>query len=425
MRYYPPLESIRGINQETVVTVLAVGDMALGTAIEASVRERGAEAFWRPMRGVLGSCDLRVGNLESVLTESGKTAGRVGTSLKASRDAVTLLTEGGFDAVTCANNHALDYGGLGLMESLRVLDANRVRHCGAGATAREARDPATLTANGLRVAMLGYCDDYLPGLETDGEGVPAEAWHEDILADIRAARSQADLVIVQLHWGYEFALYPLLRHRDRARDYTEAGAHAVLCHHAHVAMGLEMWGSSLIAYGLGNFAFCEHPYFEGGHPWSARSIALKVHFSRVGVVRAEVIPVAVTNNGPVLLDGVARAELLGGLRRISSALNDSEKLLALETKRLARESRRWLQAIGTHAKDAGRIADYRRVMRAPRQRELIEWLCARPEPSAHNAGAALRNFAGNGGSLHDGADELIRGLTAEFRIGSDLPGRLP
>jgi hypothetical protein len=422
MRYRRPLEKIRGIDGKTELSVLAVGDVALGLDVEATVRQQGTAAFWREMRPALDSCDLRVGNLESVMTACNRPAGTLGSFVKASPDAVAILTEGRFDAMTCANNHAMDFGAEGLLESLRILDAHGIGHCGAGATAAAARAPAMLSANGLRVAMLGCCDEYFPEREPGGAEL-AIAADELVVEEIRSARAIADLVIVQAHWGYEFAAHPLLSHRDRARRYAEAGAHAVLCHHAHVVMGVEMWGPSLIAHGLGTFVFAEHAYFDTGHPWSSRSIALKVHFSRAGVVGAELVPGTVRNTGPALLTEVDKAELLGGLRRASKRLDDAELLRGVEDDTLARATLRWLGAIQRYGNDLERGGDVRRLLTTPRQREVIAWLDSRLGTQARRAGALLAAYAAGG--VVEGLAEAIEGFKLEARVPAYPVGRLP
>ena len=177
--------------------------------------------------------------------------------------------------------------------------------------------------------MLGYTDDYRPASPLGAAAGPAPARDNLILQDLEAIRPTVDIVVLQLHWGVEFAMYPWLTHRTRARRYAEAGADLVLCHHAHVPMGVEVWKRSLIAYGLGTLLFPASRHLAGGHPWSHRSVVFKVGFGQGGISHAEMIPVEVRADFSVAPStGARRAQMLGALGKASKGLQDSEKLAA-------------------------------------------------------------------------------------------------
>jgi hypothetical protein len=198
-----------------------------------------------------------------------------------------------------------------------------------------------LEAKGIRVGMLGYTDDYRPAWPPAAATAgPAPARDELILQDLEAIRPSVDIVVLQLHWGVEFAMYPWLSHRTRARRYAEAGADLVLCHHAHVPMGVEVWKRSVIAYGLGNLVFPASRDFTRGHPWKHRSVVLKVAFDRSGISHVEMIPVETRPDFSVAPStGARRAQMLGALGKASKGLQDSKKLARLEADQLARVAR--------------------------------------------------------------------------------------
>src|SRR5258705_10164140 len=131
-------------------------------------------------------------------------------------------------------------------------------------------------------------------------------------------------------------MYPWLSHRDRARRFVEAGADLVLCHHAHVPMGIEVWKAGLIAYGLGNLVFPASRHLASGHPWSYRSLVLKVFFGRGGVSHAHIIPVEMRPDFTVAPSaGTRPGQMLGALARASRGLHDAQKIAPVETKQLA------------------------------------------------------------------------------------------
>jgi poly-gamma-glutamate synthesis protein (capsule biosynthesis protein) len=388
-----------------------------------------------------------VGNLESPLTSASRPAGAIGAFLRAAPETVKVLALCGFNAVTVANNHSIDYGCEGLIESLRVLDEHGIRHCGGGDSPVAARAPAVLTAKGVRVGMLGYCDDYRPAGE--GRLAPAAVYDDRvILADIKALRPKVDLLVLQLHWGYEFALYPLLTHRERARSFAAAGADLVLCHHAHVPMGLEITGKSLIAYGLGNFIFPLFQYQRMGHPWTDRSFALKANFSKSGLVSAELVPVGIAEDHYAhVLENGTRNEMLGALGLLSRRLLDDRKLARIEHDRMIREACHYLEVFRTYRPEELDEARERAMfLRAPRQQQMLQHLLhakrladgADGQPSAdesrRRAGELLTKIA----EAADTSDllpmlatqlggascaQLLHHLRSS--LSEDLPGRIP
>ena len=420
LRFLPAEDTLRVAEGDGEASLVAVGDMALSGEVEESYRRRGARAMAGGLFEILTSADLRVGNLETQFTAGNFPAGDERGIIKASPDMAQLLSEWRFDAVTVANNHALDYGEQGLKDSLKTLDARGIGHCGGGDSAGAARAPARMRVKDLTVGMLGYCDDYRAA---GGDEQLATTRDEAILEDIGRLRAQVDLVILQIHWGYEFALYPFLSHRERARRFAEAGADLVLCHHAHVPMGLERWKGKLIAYGLGNLLFYRSNYL-GQHPWSRRSFVLQVSFGKSGVHKARLIPCGITDECTIdALGDPARREVLGAVKALSGRLGDDEFLAAIEWDRTIREGLQMVENLALGAND-GSDAAWALQLRTPRHRELLRDL--KGAEISRPIGDLLESAAGAGGLNGAGLGEAARKAIARLRTEADLPhGDLP
>ena len=429
MRFVPAGDTLEVSGAEPAASLIATGDIMLSAATDAA---------FDSMAPALEQADLRVGNLESVLTTAQRPAGSLGSFLKAPPAAAALLARARFDAVTIANNHALDFGLPALLESLDILDRHAIRPCGAGAGLAAARAPALMETHGLRVGMLGYSDDYrAAATATTGLLPVAAATDELILEDLAALRPKVDFLVLQLHWGYEFALYPLLSHRDRARRFAAAGADLVLCHHAHVPMGLEVFEGRLIAHGLGNFLFGHSDYVSQGHPWTSRSFALQVWFGPSGVSRARILPCEVAPGGSVLpLAGPRRASMLGAVRVLSRRLLQSERLASLERDRILRETLRFLDVFRQcGSDDPDRATKWAFFLRTPRQRSLIAALTAGGELTrpigeflaqvAESAGAPEQTAALAAAARRDPLRRSIAHLESAAALADDLPGRTP
>lgn len=320
-------------------SLIAVGDIALlgsaGEALESSERE----GLSQDIRSLLAGCDLRIGNLEVMLTDKEKKTGSIGGFLTAPLKAINILTNAKFDVVSIANNHARDGYLSGMLQCRQLLEQHGIQSCGGGQSLDQSRYPAIIEVKGVKIGVLGYCDNFRVDINASENIAPAPAFDDWVEFDIRSLRSKVDLIVVQLHWGWEFSLYPLLNYRDRARRFAELGADLVLCHHAHVPMGVEVWKKSLIAHGLGNFIFPPDEYLLSGHPWTNRSILLKVFFNKSGLLSAEIVPIVIDKQGyPNIATGHQEAEILGGVGRASCRLLDDELLAWIERDRTVRET---------------------------------------------------------------------------------------
>lgn len=340
-----PLETLQVLPGESSLTLLAAGDLALNrfASFEATSVLGDVAPIWN-------QADVRIANLETVCTSRTKPAGTIGSSLRADPEAVKFVQSARLTAVTVANNHALDFGSDGLAESVERVRGAGVAVCGAAPEPTVPAEPALFTAGGVSFGMIGYCDSHRNPAEEAVHMMPATATPERIQGAIRDLAKKVDIVIVQMHWGYEFIVHPLLRHREMARQFADAGAHIVLCHHAHVPMGIEVWGSSIIAQGLGNWLFEPQKYLISGHDWTQQSFLLQLAISRKGVHSASVVPFGIDKGPQIsLLAGNAREFFLRGMSRMSQSLQDSRWLGRVERCRTIFETVQLLSTLPSYS----------------------------------------------------------------------------
>ena len=259
-------------------TLVAVGDISFSGRVGTRISSEGALAPFGDLAGVLKRATFATGNLETMITSCLTRNGLTGSFLRADPEAVAALEAAGLRVVTCANNHCLDHGAEGLLECLEILRNRGIISVGAGATREAAEAPMLVEAAGVRIGFLARCDDFRMQAAERLRATPAPLERGPLLEAVRALRSRADVLVVHLHLGYEFELHPMLHHRDLARACVDAGANLVLCHHAHVPMGVEVRGSGVIAHGLGNFCGPVDAYMRDGHPYTDRSLMLEVGF---------------------------------------------------------------------------------------------------------------------------------------------------
>lgn len=302
------------------VTLNAVGDLMLARRIVTLMDQNGALYPYEAVQHLLDDADLTIGNLEGTFTDGGVQANKFYTFRTPPRHAIGLA-QAGFDVVSLGNNHAMDFGEEGLVDTLAALDEAGVRHSGAGLDAAAARQPAVLEANGLRIAFLSYngaaLSEAFPADEVTPGVALAEA--EAIRADVAAALTEADLAIVSLHVGIEYVDEPNQDQIVLSRAAIDAGAALVLGHHPHVLQGWEQYGEGYIFYSLGNFVFdLDFEDLEVLGPRPFQTYVLHLELTADGVERFEMRPVFIdpAQNRPVPAEGErlneveARIELL-------------------------------------------------------------------------------------------------------------------
>ena len=276
---------------QSTITLVAVGDLMLARDLVTLMDRYGAMYPFEHVEPILSDADITVANLEGTFTDRGTAVDKKYVFRTPPRDAAGLALAG-IDVVSLANNHALDYGPEGLRDTVATLDAAGIVHCGAGEDDAVARRPAFLEARGLRVAFLSYAAT--PGAVAAASDVAGVAWGDadTIREDVRRAAQQADVVVVSLHAGDEYADEPSDTQRLLAQAAVEAGATLVLGHHPHVLQHRELRGPSFVAYSLGNFVFDldEDDLVQLG-PAPFQTVALKIYMSASGVEKVEPIPV--------------------------------------------------------------------------------------------------------------------------------------
>lgn len=303
------------------LVVSAVGDIMLDGTARPVMTEQGYDYPFVKMLPYFSGAQIIFGNVEGPLTDRGtpeqdKTFVFRSPPVKVG----AALRTAGFNVVSLANNHTLDYGADGLIHTIETLDEVNILHAGAGTDLMAARQPALIQINGQKVAVLAYSMT-LPENFFAGPGKPGTAFgHEaHVRTDILAAREKAEIVIVSFHWGQEG--------KTTLRDYQvrlghaaiDAGASAVIGHHPHILQGIEQYKNGVILYSLGNFTFGSYSMN------SARSAVAQLRFHNARLQNVRLFPINVNNFEvqfqPQPLTGAAADAVVDELRVLSAALN--------------------------------------------------------------------------------------------------------
>jgi poly-gamma-glutamate synthesis protein (capsule biosynthesis protein) len=244
------------------------------------------------VRDTLTAADIRFAQVERVYSERGELRPHGGAHGRLPPHMASVITDCGFNVVSVAGNHAMDWGPEPLLDTIELLRAKGIRVIGGGRNLAEARQPAIIECRGQRVAMLAYCSvlhedaaarpdtpgvapmrasarfepvDYQPGVPPRVITTPNEEDLANLIADVRTVKQQADAVVLSLHWGVHFVPRIIADYqRTVARAAFEAGADLILGHHAHVPKAIEVCGGRTCFYSLSNFIMTSDPKVTGG-----------------------------------------------------------------------------------------------------------------------------------------------------------------
>lgn len=247
--------------------IIAAGDIMLGRGVANSLKARGA-GFSFPfveVKSILEQGDFVFANLEHPLTERDLSLdAKSKIILRGEPEAVSGLAFAGFNLVSLANNHMMDYYEGGLLDTLEILKKNQILHAGAGENLQQAREPAILEKNGVRVGILAYTEmarivhpgnppiKFAANANRAGVAPLKLDWIEE---DIRSLRKKADILIISLHWGTENSYEVTPQQVQMAHKICDMGADIILGHHPHRFQGIEIYDGKPIVYSLGNFIF--------------------------------------------------------------------------------------------------------------------------------------------------------------------------
>jgi poly-gamma-glutamate synthesis protein (capsule biosynthesis protein) len=295
--------STRAPTPTPVELTLAFGGDVHFTGRTAALLKNPATAFG-PVARVLSAADLAVVNLETAVTTRGTPEPKE-FRFRAPASAYEAVKAAGVDAVSIANNHALDYGRVGFADTLDGAAAAGMPVFGGGRTIAQAYAPLILPVRGVRVAFVGFSQIYtLANRWKAGPAKPGIAMAWDVpraVAAVKAARQRADVVVVFNHWGTERVSCPNRNQKVFAAALAAAGADMIIGAHAHVLQGDGWLGRTYVAYGLGNFV-----WYVG----SADTGVLTVTVRGRSVVRADLVPAVVSPSGrPRPLTGSAAKAL--------------------------------------------------------------------------------------------------------------------
>lgn len=297
----PAVSAAPPVGKKTIIHV--AGDIAYPNGWKGEAEcEASAGQLFDEVRPYLATGQVNFANLEMPLTR--RPAALVKQSVIVARPhRLQWIQEAGFNLLSIANNHIFDAGKPGLLDTLATLRAASQKQplgwAGAGATKEEARalTIVKVAGSGLRVGLLALGNITAPLVAS---------FDKSFYARVREAAQKVDVLLVSIHSGQEYQHRQSPSAAQRYRRIIEAGARAVLVHHAHVVAGVERYQGGVIFHGLGNLSFCskQHRFKTFGAQMYGMLGRLELDGAALSAVT--VVPLYVGNVEPL---SVARQKL--------------------------------------------------------------------------------------------------------------------
>lgn len=236
------------------IKIFISGDFAPRHRAYEVIKNKDFSLLFGDVLPYIKQADISITNLESPLIDEGNPIPKTGPNLKLPTESIEALKYAGFDMVTLANNHMMDFGAEGLISTISICEKNSIRCIGAGPNITEASKVCYIDKKGKTIAFINCCENEW---STTAENKPGcNPLNEvNIYYQIQEAKTNADYVILIIHGGHETYELPSPRMKQLYRWFIDLGVDAVIGHHTHCYSGSEIYKGKPIVYSLGNFIF--------------------------------------------------------------------------------------------------------------------------------------------------------------------------
>ncbi len=244
------------------ITVVIGGDlMPSGSLLEFV--ERDPFYPFEKIESLLKIANISFFNLECPIVDTGTPTPDKKYTFKFPSKYAWIFRKAGITGFTLANNHTMDFGPQGLMNTIRILDSLGIGHCGAGNNLESARIPFEKTVNGVKIAFFCYSNTLPKSYWADSSKPGTVHGIEKVIKE-DLENSDADYKIMVFHWSAELLDTPKKYQRILAHYAIDHGADLVVGHHPHVVQTVEFYKNKPIFYSVGNFIFGSYTHDANG-----------------------------------------------------------------------------------------------------------------------------------------------------------------
>jgi poly-gamma-glutamate synthesis protein (capsule biosynthesis protein) len=228
--------------------LLFVGDITININVSAT------DLVDESVQNIISEHDITCCNFEGpIMHYDAKKEDKVGPNLIQNEEAAAVVENIGFNLISLANNHIMDYGINGLRATINAF--SRAITVGASISADDVYMPFIKNVNGVKIGFIMVAENGFGCANKQIKSGYAWMLSEKIIPLIKELRSNTDIVIVNCHAGAEHWEHPLPEVRDLYKNWIDCGADLIIGHHPHIVQGWEKYNKKYIFYSLGNFIF--------------------------------------------------------------------------------------------------------------------------------------------------------------------------
>ena len=267
--------------------ILAVGDIMLGRFVETLSNRHGSDYAFSLLDGLFAGHEVVIGNLEGPIVSNHSQTPDFTTSFSFKSSVANDLKSAGFSHLTVANNHTFDRGEGAFAETQKFLGEAGLKYFGhprkalADLVLKEEVNSVNVIWIGLNEAVSKFFDEF--------ESVK-------LISELQAEYPD-HLIVLNIHWGYEYKLVSNQFQKEFAQKAVAAGADLILGHHPHVVQEVDLIDGKLVFYSLGNFIFDQ--YFSKD---TQVGLAVSLNVSESGIQSAKLIGLEIDKSRPKIME---------------------------------------------------------------------------------------------------------------------------
>ncbi|WMM25317.1 CapA family protein [Tissierella sp. MB52-C2] len=309
-------ESIDETEETCSLSISLIGDILMDGSVKIHINKNGFNYPWDRVKEYFQNDDITIGNLETSITTKGQKWPDKQFNFRSDPRNIKAMEEAGIDIVSLSNNHSLDYGYDGLMDTLKYIDNSKIKRVGGGYNKKDAINGTIVEKNGIKVGVLGF-SRVVPDVKwyaTDKRAGIVGAYDphiEEVTDRVMEMKKEADIMVLAIHWGVERSDTPRKQEMDLAKRLIDSGVDIVMGHHPHVLQGVEIYKGKPIFYSLGNFVFGTSTEI------TSNTMIAQVNLINKNIDNIKIIPCEIVSGRPIPLDNNKNAEKINYLHKIS------------------------------------------------------------------------------------------------------------
>jgi poly-gamma-glutamate synthesis protein (capsule biosynthesis protein) len=301
------------------LTIYAVGDIMLGEqalchnfGVKSIIKNKGVEYLFKDVKSIFKDGDIVFGNLEAPISDYTDKKGFDAIFFRAEPNVIEGLKNANFNVLSIANNHIMEHGEKAFLSTVNSLKENNITPVGV------VNKTEILEIDGFKIGIMAY--SFIEDLIDNNTLYNKIDSERKILKDIKTIKKSVDLVILSLHWGYEYISFPSPEQIEIGRKLIDYGADIILGGHPHVLQSYEIYKGKPIVYSLGNFIF-DHTYIKS----TQESIIIKIKVDmNTKDINIDFIPVTCDPKEyyPKIVDGPDKNDILNLISAVRAKLEN-------------------------------------------------------------------------------------------------------